>query len=60
MKKKNRRKKLTTTAIGGLLFGFFLMGIGLYYAVLHGASGAYYVTLLGVAFNGVIYWSYRS
>ena len=58
-RKKRRKRKLTLPTIMGLVIGTGLIGIGLYHAVAHASAGAYFVILIGLLFNGVIFWIYK-
>ena len=42
-----------------MVIGFWLIGAGLYYALMYGAQGGYYVAALGLFLNALIYWSYK-
>jgi hypothetical protein len=59
MKNKRKKKKITPSSVVGMLIGFWLIGAGLYYALVHGKSGAYFVVVLGLALNALIYWTYK-
>jgi hypothetical protein len=58
-KRKTKKKRLTPSSIIGISIGFGLMAAGSYHALILGKPGAYFVVFLGVAFCGVIFWSYR-
>ena len=58
-KEKRKKKKITLTSFIGLAIGTALIAIGLYYAVARGSSGAYFVVLIGLFFNGLIIWIHR-
>jgi len=60
IKPKREKKRITPASITGFLIGLWLMGTGLYYVLVYGSTGAYFVIVLGVLFNAVIIWSYRS
>jgi hypothetical protein len=60
MNQKRKKRKLTPSSIVGFLIGFWLIGTGLYYALACGKPGAYFVAVLGLILNAMIYWSYRA
>lgn len=59
MKQKSKKRKITPSSIVGMAIGFWLIGAGLYHALIYGAQAGYYVAVLGLCLNTLIYWSYK-
>ena len=63
-RKKRRQKRtvkkgpvrITGASIAGGGIGFFLMGLGLYSALVKGENGGFYVVALGVIFFAAVCW----
>ena len=58
-KGKRKKKKFTLTSFIGLAIGTAIIAIGLYYAMVHGSSGAFFVVCIGLFFDGLIIWIIR-
>lgn len=59
MNSKKKERRITPSSIVGMAIDFWLIGAGLYYALMYGAQGGYYVAVLGLFLNALIYWSYK-
>ena len=59
MKGKKKRKKITLSSIVGACICFSLIGGGLYYGLVLGAPGGYFVVALGAILSTLIYLIHR-
>jgi F0F1-type ATP synthase assembly protein I len=52
--RSKRKGRMTSSGIAGFLIGAGITALGLYYAMVHGNTGAWFVIVIGLLFTGLI------